>query len=318
MRDSLLGRGSCGVVYKVEYKGKVYAAKEIHPVLVGARDFQENGILKAFRQECAHCGTLHHRNIIKFLGICYPQLHSEIPVLVMEMMDESLTKYIERKTQMEVAFSTKVSILLDIAQGLSYLHSQQPPVVHRDLSPNNILIKGSMKSDAVLVAKIGDLGVAKLIEIDNKGTLTKAPGTPAFMPPEATAERPVYGVPLDIFSFGGNVLYVATHKWPTPADIKKMDPTTGRLTAFTEVERRQSYIDKMTEEMEMLKPLVVSCLDDDPSKRPSMKDIITTHLDPLKVVSVYLLRVYQLKHTISEMHRYVARSFSLMCKLLKK
>jgi len=78
--------------------------------------------------------------------------------------------------------------------------------------------------------------------------------------------------------------------------MKKMDLTTGRLTAFTEVERRQSYLDKMTDEMEMLKPLVVSCLDDDPSKRLSMIDIITTYLDPLKVVSVYcyffLLRVY--------------------------
>ena len=291
MQNSLLGCGAYGVVYKAQYNGKIYAAKKIHPLLLveaGGLPESEKGILNNFRRECAHCSILHHKNIVKFLGICYDHINSQVPVLVMEMMDENLTKYIERKSSMEVTFSTKISILLDIARGLSYLHSRQPPVVHRDLSPNNILLQGSTKPGAVLVAKLGDLGVSKLIKADDKNTLTKAPGTAAFMPPEATAERPIYGVPLDVFSFGGNVLYVSTHEWPTPADIKKMDPTTRKLVAFTEVERRQSYLDKMTGELEVLKPLVESCLDDDPSKRPAIENIIATHLNPLKMVCACL------------------------------
>ena len=285
--DSQLGSGAYGVVYKVEYNGRTYAAKKIHQQLLDGANGEpaESGVrtLNNFLRECKHCSSLRHKSIVRFVGICY-QVRSEAPVLVMEMMDESLRNYFERKSSIEVDFATKVSVLLDIAQGLNYLHSQHPPVVHRDLSPNNILLKGSTKPGAVIIAKIGDLGVAKLIKEDNKRTLTKVPGTVAFMPPEAIAERPIYGPPLDVFSFGGNVLFVATHEWPTPSDVKKFDPTTGKVTAFTEVERRQSYLDKITEEMEMLKPLIKSCLHEDPSKRPSMKDIISTHLKPLKAV----------------------------------
>ena len=289
MQDSgELGRGAYGVVYKVKYKGKIYAAKKIHSVLVEAAvPWGENVVLEAFRNELEHCGYLRHKNIVEFVGICYPTIHSKVPVLVMDLMDESLTDFISRKSSMEVTFSSKISILLDITQGLSYLHSQQPPVVHRDLSPNNILLKGTMKPGAVLDAKIGDLGVAKLIKVDNKETLTKAPGTVAFMPPEATAKKPVYGVSLDVFSFGGIILFVATHEWPEPTNITTMDSITGKPMAFTEVERRQKHLDKMTAEMETLKPLVVSCLDNYPSKRPAMEDI-AAHLDPLKMVWLHL------------------------------
>jgi len=285
MQDSELGRGAYGFVYKVNYKERICAAKMIHPVLVehqvGLRERET--VINAFLRECDHCNTLSHKNIVEFLGICYPQLRSEIPVIVMELMDESLTKYIGRKSPMEITFLTKISILLDITQGLIYLHSRQPPVVHRDLSPNNILLKGSTKPGEALVAKIGDLGVAKAIKIDSIITQTKAPGTVAFMPPEATKDKAKYGVSLDLFSFGGIVLFVATHEWPEPTANTEMDPTTETLIAFTEIQRRQQYLDKMTDLMEKLKPLVMSCLDNTPSKRPAIGDILSL-LETLRTV----------------------------------
>ncbi|XP_065905741.1 uncharacterized protein [Dysidea avara] len=278
MQGSELGRGAYGLVYKVSYKGSICAAKMIHPILV---EHERETFINSFLRECALCRTLLHENIVEFLGICYPAIHSEIPVMVMEMMDESLTKYIGRKSPMEVTFSTKISILLDITRGLGYLHSQRPPVVHRDLSPNNVLLKGSTKPGGVSVAKIGDLGVAKVIKIDSKITQTKVPGTVAFMPPEATKDSAKYGVSLDVFSFGGIVMFVATHEWPEPTDITEMDPKTEQLTAFTEVQRRQPYLDKMTDVMEKLKPVVIFCLNNNPEKRPAVEDI-PAFLEPLK------------------------------------
>ena len=53
-----------------------------------------------------------------------------------------------------------------------------------------------------------------------------------------------------------------------------MDPTTKRLVAFTEVERRKKYLDKMTGEMKLLKGTTVSCLNNEPEKRPAIADVI--------------------------------------------
>ena len=73
------------------------------------------------------------------------------------------------------------------------LHNHDPPIVHRDLSPNNILLT------AHHVAKISDLGVAKVIKADSRKTMTKAPGTIDFMPPECLDDSPKYGPPMDMF-----------------------------------------------------------------------------------------------------------------------
>ena len=131
-------------------------------------------------------------------------------------MDESLRHYMDKLPKN--AWMKKNSILIDVAEGLSYLHSQKPAVVHCDLSPNNILLKAG--KGEVPVAKLADLGVAKIVKADRKATqsvLTKVPGTVDFMPPECFEDEPVYGVPLDVFSYGG-IMFVATHQWPTPTE----------------------------------------------------------------------------------------------------
>ena len=82
-------------------------------------------------------------------------------------------------------------------------------IIHRDLSPNNILLSRDS------VAKISDLGVAKVVQADSKATqtmLTKVPGTADFMPPESFAEIPNYEISLDIFSYGGIVLHVVRYE----------------------------------------------------------------------------------------------------------
>jgi len=93
------------------------------------------------------------------------------------------------------------------------------------------------------------------------------------MPPECFDDEPVYGVPLDAFSYGGIMLFVATHQWPTPTAQFKRDSKTNERVVRSEVERRQKYLDDMTGYAEWLKPLVESCLSDDPSKRPIMSAV---------------------------------------------
>ena len=265
-----IGRGAYGRVFTVKYCGLICAAKEIHSILVeGVGQQQEHSVKEGFLRECQHCSVLKHPNIVRFMGIYYPKKSSTIPVMIMELMDESLYDYMNKLPKN--AWMKKGSILLDVAEGLSYLHAQKPAVVHRDLSPKNILLKAG--KGEVPVAKIGDLGVAKIIKADSKATqsvLTKVPGTVDFMPPESFGDRPIYGTPLDAFSYGGIMLFVATHQWPTPTVQVELDPVTKKLVARSEVEHRQMYVDEMTGYGEWLKPLVESCLSNDPSKRPTM------------------------------------------------
>ena len=265
-----LGRGAYGRVFTVKYCGLICAAKEIHSLLVeGVGQQQEQSVKEGFIRECQHCSALNHPNIVRFMGVYYPKKSSTIPVMIMELMDESLYDYMNKLPKN--AWMKKGSILLDVAEGLSYLHAQKPAVVHRDLSPKNILLKAG--KGEIPVAKVGDLGVAKIVKADSRATqsvLTKVPGTADFMPPECFEDEPVYGVPLDSFSYGGIMLFVATHQWPTPIAQVKRDLVTKRSVVRTEVERRQKYLDEMTGYAEWLKTLVESCLSDDPSERPTM------------------------------------------------
>ena len=121
-------------------------------------------------------------------------------------------------------------MLLDVTRGLWYLHTHHPPIVHRDLSPNNILLTSQF------VAKVSDLGVAKAIQADSKKTKTRASGTVDFMGPEALLEIPQYGPPLDMFSYGGVILHVVNQEWPTLLHYVMNDPKTGKIMALSEVQ----------------------------------------------------------------------------------
>ena len=69
------------------------------------------------------------------------------------------------------------------------------------------------------------------------------------------------------------MLHTATQLWPTPSAMKQYDPKTKKVRGFTEVERRQLYIDQMTENARDLVPLAIQCLDDDPEVRPTIVNV---------------------------------------------
>lgn len=292
-----LGRGAYGTVCAAKYNEKLCAAKKIHNILIAA---ESETMKNNFVRECCQCSSLSHPNIVEFFGIHYPD-QSGIPVMIMELMDESLTMHMEQNHN--VPLKVKVDILLDVAQGLAYLHNQNPPVVHRDLSPNNILLKKreSVPTECLWVAKLADMGVAKAINVKagQLQKLTKAPGTADFMPQEVMADDPKYDSSLDVFSYGGVVLFVASHMWPTPTQCTRMDPVTNQLVAFTEVQRRQKYLDLMSDELKLLKNVAVACLDNVPDKRPAICKI-AKELEIYKVCS-YVNRIEMCLITIIDL-----------------
>ena len=270
-----LGRGAYGKVFTVKFLGLSCAAKEIHSLLIDGVSAEEKKAIKdGFIRECYHSSLIRHPNIVQFIGVYYAKPsdpRTDLPIMVMELMDTSLASFIENN-QSKIAMKTKLYILHDVSLGLSYLHGSRPAVIHRDLSSNNVLL-----SKGHLVAKISDLGTAKMIRADSKQTksrLTTAPGTLHFMPPEALDEEdPVYGTPVDVFSFGGITLHLFSEIWPTPSGYMKRDPTTRKMFFLSEVERRQQYLETMTVEGAVLKEMVIQCLDGDPDQRPSIQEV---------------------------------------------
>ena len=262
-----LGRGAYGRVFSVKYCGTVCAAKEIHSMLLSGPE-EPNYVSNTFLHECYQCSVLRHPNLVQFLGVYYPNKSSFLPVMVMEMMGDNLTKFFSNNHGIPV--HVKWSILHDVALGLQYLHCHDPPVIHRDLSPNNVLLTSHM------VAKIGDLGVAKVIRVDRKtvSRYTRGPGTIDFMPPEALKNQPKYCTALDVFSYAGIVLFVANEEWPGPTDQVASDPITKELKARSEVERRRHYIDQLsTVGFQALEPTVVRCLSNEPAGRPTIVQV---------------------------------------------
>ena len=281
-----LGRGAYGKVYAVKYCQTVCAAKEIHSILIeDVRETERRLTIDSFLHECRQCSMLRHPNVIQFLGVYYPTgvggaNRMRLPVMVMEMMADSLTSFVEKHEKVPVHI--KYSIVRDVSLGLCYLHNHDPPIVHRDLSPNNVLLT------AHHVAKISDLGVTKVIKADSRKTMTKAPGTVDFMPPECLANSPVYGPPMDVFSFAGIILHTFNQQWPRPTEQVQFNPRTRRRVALSEVKRRQQYLDKMIGEAEVLRRLVEECLDDDPTVRPT----IATVCERIKVSKGVYMKEY--------------------------
>jgi len=91
-----IGRGAYGRVFTVKYCGLICAAKEIHSLLVEGVGQQQQSVREGFLRECQHCSILNHPNIVRFMGIYYPEESSTIPIMIMELMDESLRAYMDK------------------------------------------------------------------------------------------------------------------------------------------------------------------------------------------------------------------------------
>ena len=176
-------------------------------------------------------------------------------------MHSSLRGLVEEHADIPV--NVTLSILNDVCCGLQYLHSRKPPIVHQNLTPNNILLCYHFK------AKISDIGIVNTIDTQ---TLPQAGRMHPFVPLKSFPSKSVNECSLDIFSFGGVILYITSLQWPqtTPLTSLRSDAS-GR----TELQQCQQHLDKMAESYANLKPLVISCLDDNPEQRPSVVKVLT-------------------------------------------
>ena len=164
------------------------AAKKLHSALVDDDSNQTN--IANLKQEIEMLAKLRHPNLVLFIGICGSL--EEKPVILTELLSCSLYDLLEtRRATLDLPDILDISI--DISNGLNYLHSHHPTIVHRDISSKNILLGGNK-------AKIADLGQAKIFGDTGISRQTGMPGAMAYSAPEVLTGK--YSEKIDIFSFG--------------------------------------------------------------------------------------------------------------------
>lgn len=190
-----LGQGAFGGVYKVRHKFLgLQALKIFHPGAI--RSEQEPELFT----EAFMLSKFTHQNVVRVYDANTFDLNSNrYCYIAMEFVNGgTLADLIEGMVKLPVNLALKIE--RDICEGLALAHKMSPPVVHRDVKPQNVMIS---KSEKDIIAKVSDFGLAN--HVDPVTRVITAAGTLAYLPPEGFWN---YETPAsDVFS-AGIILYI--------------------------------------------------------------------------------------------------------------
>ncbi|KAH7434584.1 hypothetical protein KP509_06G024400 [Ceratopteris richardii] len=178
--SNILGSGAVSVCYRgitsEEMRRIGYAVVAVKKLNVKGAHGRE--AKRSFTNELKTICQIRHRNLVKVIGYC---MEKEEAALVMEYMEGGdLDGHLYGRREGKLSWKDRLNLAVDVAQGLLYLHhGTAQPIVHGDLKPKNILL------DADGVAKIGDFGISRLLNLDKAKdfTISKFRGTLGYAAP---------------------------------------------------------------------------------------------------------------------------------------
>ncbi|ETI40345.1 TKL protein kinase [Phytophthora nicotianae P1569] len=196
-----ISRGAFGLVYRGRFRDQTVAIKTLLP-----EKRKDMGHIRVFLSEVKLMATMEHPNIVRFIGVAWESL-SEL-YCVSEFMSggdlRSLLQNYLATGAPQGMNPSKIQIAYDVSYALTYLHSLEPVVLHRDLKSRNILLTES------LTAKITDFGTSR---IRSDGSMTSNVGSSLWMAPEVMMGRR-YDEKADVFSLGVVISELDTHELP--------------------------------------------------------------------------------------------------------
>ncbi|KGN49260.1 receptor-like protein kinase HSL1 [Cucumis sativus] len=278
--DNVIGSGGSCLVYKIVLaNGETIAVKKLWPELPDdckSIDLENNCTeVNAFDAEVMTLGEIRHKNIVKLLCCC---TNGECNLLVYEYMPNgSLGDMLHGIKKELLDWQTRYKIALDAAEGLSYLHHDcVPPIIHRDVKSNNILL------DAEFGAKIADFGIAMTVDISKVKTMSVIAGSCGYIAPEYAYTLNV-NEKSDIFSYGMVILELITGRRPTDLECEENDLVKWVRTTL-EGKGLSHILDPKLDsshQEEMLKVLNIGllCTNPLPSDRPPMRRVVTMLLE---------------------------------------
>ncbi|XP_020598836.1 receptor-like protein kinase HSL1 [Phalaenopsis equestris] len=276
--DNVIGSGASGKVYKVVLvNGEAVAVKKLWRTLKKSDGNHDQAADEAFEAEVATLGKIRHKNIVKLLCCC---AHKDCKLLVYEYMQNgSLGDLLHSCKASVLEWPTRYKIALNAAEGLCYLHHDcVPPIVHRDVKSNNILL------DAEFGAKVADFGVAKIVEEVEMGqrSMSFIAGSCGYIAPEYAYTLRV-NEKSDIYSFGVVILELVTGKLPVDPEFGEKDLVKW-VCSTIQNKGEEHVIDSkldLSYKKEITKVLHIGlcCTSTLPINRPTMRKVIKMLLD---------------------------------------
>ncbi|CAJ1930658.1 unnamed protein product [Sphenostylis stenocarpa] len=234
-------------------------------------------------------GTVSHPNLVKLLGYCCEDMEF---LLVYEFMPKgSLENHLfwrNNNNTQALSWDTRLKIAIGAARGLAYLHTSEKQIIYRDFKASNILL------DEEYNAKISDFGLAKLgPSAGDSHVTTRIIGTYGYAAPEYIATGHLY-VKSDVYGFGVVLLEMLkgmraldTNRPPGHQNLVEwIKPFLSDKTKLKS-DIMDERIEGQYSTMAALKAaqLTLKCLESDPKKRPSMKEVLDT-LETIQTINV--------------------------------
>ncbi|CAL4889095.1 unnamed protein product [Urochloa decumbens] len=274
--ENWIGDGRSGKVYHVHVTDEAGAGSMVAVKKIRSLQNLDENLEKDFLAEVQILGEIRHTNIVKLL-CCIS--NSEAKLLVYEYMENgSLDRWLHQKERngapAPLDWPTRLQIAIDSARGLCYMHHGcSPAIVHRDVKSANILL------DSEFRAKIADFGLARiLLKAGEPESVSTMCGTFGYMPPEYGYQRRV-NEKVDVYSFGVVLLELITGHVANGGGAEYC----LAQWAWKQYQENGLSVDLLDEEIkdpayneEMLAvfTLAVICTGEQPSMRPSMKDVL--------------------------------------------
>uniref|UniRef100_A0A3N7G3Y2 non-specific serine/threonine protein kinase n=1 Tax=Populus trichocarpa TaxID=3694 RepID=A0A3N7G3Y2_POPTR len=260
-----LGSGRSGIVYRAELPDLTVAVKKL---FTHSKAVDEIGSEVYARKAL----DLKHENLVNLIA-SYSRRH--LILLIYEYMEHGSLGQVLFGTNptVQIDWQKRFTICRGIAKGLKYLHERNPPIIHRNIKANNILL------DASCNPKISDFGLAKLYEEENPYIAIGAGGDLLYMSPEYATRRAMT-VKVDVYSFGILLLEIVSGR--NNADYRANQETVFLLDTAGNLNARGRLGDLVDpslrtydwDQAKIVLNLAMMCTDQSPSLRPTMSQVV--------------------------------------------
>lgn len=261
-----IGAGGYGMVYRGSLpNGQLIAIKR-------ATQGSTQGGLE-FKTEIELLSRVHHKNLVSLVGFCFDQ--GEQMLVYEYIVNGTVKDSLSGRSGIRLDWMRRLRIALGAAKGLQYLHDlADPPIIHRDVKTNNILL------DERLVAKVADFGLSKSLGDANRTHVTtQVKGTMGYMDPEYYMTQQLTEK-SDVYSFGIVLLELITARNPIEKgkyivrEVKQAMDKSKQLYNLQEVLDPTIGLSTQLKGLERFVDVALRCVEETGNQRPTMSDVV--------------------------------------------